>query len=73
MSNIVKFEDFKTMEEFWLYNELLSGTSIPTGVPYHPKSVFSILQEKQNNTKFRIAGSLKDENKTLRREMILLN
>lgn len=49
------------------YNKLLSGRSITTGVPYHLKSVFDILQEKRNNTEFRIAGLLNDEYKILRR------
>lgn len=49
------------------YNKLLSGRSIPTGVSYNLKSVFEILQEKRNNTEFRIAGSLNDEYKIPRR------
>lgn len=59
----LKFKRWKHFD----YNKLLSGRSITTGVPYHLKSVFDILQEKRNNTEFRIAGSLNDEYKIPRR------
>lgn len=45
------------------YNKLLSGRSITTGVPYHLKSVFDTKQYRI----YRIAESLNDEYKILRR------
>lgn len=66
MSNIVKLKILKRWKKFG-YNKLLSGRSIPTGVSYHLKSEFDILQEKRNNTEFKTAGSFHDEYKILRR------